>query len=97
MSKRHSLGEQAGLGHFSTNSVLQNHYRRVSMADVGRSRLHLDTQLQIDDLINECNSTVPHMIGKIRQNRTTMNHLILPVGYRTRDLLSKHAAKNWKH
>jgi len=37
------------------------------------------------------------MIGKIRESRTTLSHLIVPKGYRTRDLLSRQAAKNWKN
>jgi len=48
--------------------------------------------MQLDCLMNECNDIVPNLIGKIREVRTTNNHMILPRGYTTQELIGKDEA-----
>ena len=60
------------------------------------SRFMGETYSQIDSLINECDDTVPNLIGKIRETRRTKNHMIIPKGYKTKELIGKQEADNWK-
>ena len=46
--------------------------------------------------MTECNAMVPELIGRLRENRVTNSHLILPKGYRTQDLIGKSEAENWR-
>ena len=55
-----------------------------------------ETYSQLDDLIEECNWAVPNMIGKMRETRQTHNHMIMPKGYKTKELIGKAEADEWK-
>ena len=54
------------------------------------------TQLQLDCLMSDCQESVPNLIGKIRETRTTNNHQIVPKGYKTKDIIGKEMADSWK-
>lgn len=45
--------------------------------------------------MDECNAIVPNLIGKLREVRVTNNHLILPKGYKTKDLIGKNEADDY--
>ena len=46
--------------------------------------------------MDECQEVVPNLIGKIRETRQTKNHIIVPKGYRTKELIGKEQADEWK-
>ena len=60
------------------------------------SRFQNDTYDQIDNLMNECDSTVPNLIGKVREIRYTNNNIRECKGYKTKELVGKAQADQWK-
>lgn len=46
--------------------------------------------------MEECGQAVPYLIGKIRKTRKTKDGIIVPKGYRTRELIGKEASKQLK-
>ena len=61
------------------------------------SRFQNDTYSQIDSLMSDCNQTVPNLIGKIREIRYTKQNLIVQKGYKTKDVVGRITANNWKN
>ena len=75
------------------------YFRNVTIrsgGEAGSSTLQEETQSQLDNLMTECNAMVPELIGRLREVRITNNHLIVPKGYRTQDLIGKSEAENWR-
>jgi len=46
--------------------------------------------------MSECNEMVPNLIGRVRKVRLTKDNMLLPKGYKTKELIGKRAAKNWR-
>jgi len=47
--------------------------------------------------MSECNEHVPNLIGKLRETRQTNSGVVLPKGYRTKELIGKKASDSWKN
>lgn len=60
------------------------------------SRFQNDTYSQIENLMSDCNQTVPNLIGKIREIRYTKQKLIVRKGYKTKDVVGRYTANTWK-
>ena len=97
---RQSWAGRQGQSIYSTpNASIMMNVRKASMAESCRppSRFMGETYSQIDSLISECDDTVPNLIGKIRETRRTKNNMIVPKGYKTKEMIGKPQADEWKH
>ena len=83
----------------STSSALLN-VRKASMTggfnDLAEPSEFQDTYSQLDFIIGECQDAVPNLIGKLRETRKTKGGVVLPKGYRTKEIIGKRAADSWK-
>jgi len=72
--------------------VADQNYRNVSFNKRGINFFQEETYSQLDYLMNQCDETVPNLIGKIREVRTTNSHMIVPKGYTNQDIIGKNEA-----